>query len=55
MIASGVEGVFLYKLHYSGATDKRNTHKLDPLGTRLSINLKLYKRLEGVGEWVKGM
>ena len=41
LYASGVEGVFLYKLVYTGATDKKHTHKLDPLGTRLKINLKL--------------
>lgn len=55
LIASGVEGVFLYKLHYTGATDKKQVHKLDPLGIRLHIKLVLYKRLDGVSEWVKGM
>lgn len=55
LYAAGVEGVFLFKLLYSGATDKKHTHKLDPLGTRLKINLKLRSHLKGVDQWVKGM
>ena len=55
LYAGGVEGVFRYKLLYTGATDKKHTHKLDPLGSRLEIRLKLKKRLDGVSQWVKGM
>ena len=55
LITSGVEGVFLYKLTYTGATDKQHAHKLDPLGTRLAISLKLFKRLDGVDAWVKNI
>ena len=56
LIAAGVEGIFFYRLYYSGATDKKQVHKLDPLGLRLNINLKMKKRMnDGVKEWVKGM
>ena len=48
LIATGVEGIFLYKLQFSGATDKQLSHKLDPLGMRLDIQLKLFRRLDGV-------
>ena len=40
---------------YTGATDKKHTHRLDPLGERVDIKLRLKSRLEGVNNWVKGM
>jgi len=54
LVACGIEGVFLFKLHYSGAVEKKHVHKLDPLGTRLNLKLKLYQRLDGIGDWIKG-
>ena len=55
LIASGVEGTCFYKLNLSGTVFKQMTHKLDPLGKRLEISMKLIKRLGGVNNWVKGM
>ena len=54
LIAGGVEGIFYYKLGYTGANDKKQVHKLDPLGLRLNFQLKLVLRLDGVTEWTKG-
>lgn len=55
LIASGVEGTCFYKLNLSGTVEKQLTHKLDPLGKRLDISMKLIMRLSGVDNWVKGM
>ena len=55
LVASGVEGICFYKMNFDGATDKQLTHKLDPLGKRLQLDMKLVKRLDGVDNWVKGM
>jgi len=54
LIVCGIEGIFLYKLTYTGAVDKKQVHKLDPLGQRLNFTLRLLKRLDGVTEWIKG-
>lgn len=55
LVGSGVEGIFFYRLTYTGATDKQQAHKLDPLGTKIGLNLKLFKRLDGVDSWVKNI
>lgn len=39
MIASGVEGVFFYNFSYSGYTNVKQQHEMDPLGTRVNISL----------------
>ena len=53
LVACGIEGVFFYELTYHDATDKKQQHKLDPLGTRLKLNLKLKKKI-GSMSWLKG-
>ena len=56
LVTAGVEGVAYYKLKFSGATDKKMLHKLDPIGTRLTVSMKLIKALDDIeGGWVKGM
>lgn len=55
LVGSGVEGIFFYRLTYTGVTDKTLAHKLDPLGTKFGLGLKLFKRLDGVDSWVKNI
>ncbi len=54
LVGCGIEGVFLFHLKYTGATEKTHAHKLNPLGTRLGFKLKLFQRLDGIGDWIKG-
>lgn len=53
LIAAGIEGVFFYRLNYQCSSEKAQAHKLDPIGSRLVISLKLFKRLGGISRWVK--
>lgn len=55
MITAGIDGCYIFNFKVFSKYDPRQAILLDPDGKSLSFVIEKVAKLEGMGDWVKGI